>query len=123
MILSDVQKEEYKEEVLDQARQEIFGPERKSGLKRQLEEMALVFWQQGETDLAEAALASAMDLERESEALLPNPFLKQLIGSAVNRLSLEARQRADQEAASEVIHESGSGLISPGGSWNQEREE
>lgn len=110
LVLSKVQKAERREGVAEEAAREFFGPERRAEYKRRFEETALLFWEQGEKDLAEDALAAALDLDREAGLRDPASVVRQLMRRWLG-LDRGAGARAGE---SEEAGEGGSGLIVPG---------
>ena len=79
LVLSKVQQEERVSAVFSQAQLEIFDSKSKAVLKRQLEESALLLWLMDEAKLARAALAAALDLDRQAGALTPHPFVREMV--------------------------------------------
>jgi len=98
LILSESQKNDRREVILDQAALDLFGEERRARLKRQLEEIALWMWLSDRAELAEAAVAVVLDLDRESDPVKPSAFPRILLSTAVERHHGVEPDLADQEA-------------------------
>jgi len=84
LILSEIQKEERRKALFEQAGARIFDGPKRTVLKRQLEETALLLWQANEKILAEAALVTAMDLDREPSPLRPHYFTQALLRRSID---------------------------------------
>ncbi|MBW2092566.1 MAG: hypothetical protein JRI34_10665, partial [Deltaproteobacteria bacterium] len=114
LVLADHQKAERKEGVYEQAEREIFVPEKRTALKRCLEETALLFWQRDEKDLAEGALALALDLRMDNQTVLArrSDFASNLLRYSFDSI---VSNSLESKAEQEPFQRSDSGLIIPAG--------
>ncbi|MBU2550520.1 MAG: hypothetical protein KKB20_19085 [Proteobacteria bacterium] len=79
LIVSEGQKSERRQAILDQAARETFDADRTAVWKRVLEETALLFWLDGEQGQAVTALSAARDMEREALPNLRSPVFGALV--------------------------------------------
>ncbi|MBW2324656.1 MAG: hypothetical protein JRF41_14310, partial [Deltaproteobacteria bacterium] len=114
LVLAEHQKAERRQAVYEQAEEEIFVPEKKLVLKRCLEETALMLWQRDEKDLAEGAMALALDLEPDNQKDLGrrSDFTQTLVRFSFDEI-ISAGMGA--EPVKERYQRSESGLILPVG--------
>jgi hypothetical protein len=110
LVLTPAQEEERRQSLLDEAREEIFSSERRTILRRQLEETALLLWQVGISGVAAAALDAAAKVE---ESPAGDPVIAELFRRSIE----EAMGREGLSTLNESPDDSdpgGSGLIVPG---------
>ena len=114
LVLSDGQKQERYQSIVDKAAREIISGDRKNLFKRQLEEVALYLWQSGETETAETALAAALDLEGEVVSGGGYDFSHEvvLMTFEAGLQFMEYEDEPEDEASD--IQKTGTGLIIPG---------
>jgi len=79
LILTEPQKAQRRQAIIEEAATEIFSMEKKADLKRCLEDTALLLWQTGEKDLAGGTLAAALDLDKETGVISQCIFIEQLV--------------------------------------------
>lgn len=114
LVLTDDQKEERHLAIVDKAAREIVTGDRKGFFKHQLEEVALYLWQSGEAELAETALAAALDLDRVAPPEADYSFAREAV-----RLTFQAGfqfMQHENEAGGGAgdVQEASPGLILPG---------
>ena len=84
IVLSGQAEGEQQENVLRRAISELVTPERRQGLKRRLEETALIFLRTGRELAAKRALAAAVHLDAGSGTLLTlHPFVRALVERSI----------------------------------------
>ena len=110
LVLTPAQKEERRQALLDEAREEIFIPERRTIIRRQLEETALLLWQAGISDMASSALDAAGKVE---ESPAGDPILNELFHRSVEEIMGPEGLSALDESPDDT-DSGGSGLIVPG---------
>jgi len=103
IILSEIQKEERRKALFEQAGARIFNGPKRAVLKRQLEETALLLWQENEKILAEAALATALDLDREPSPLRPHYFTQALLRRSIDLIYDQVDRVEESERRSRRI--------------------
>ena len=115
LVLSDAQKEERRQGVLEQASREIFTPDALKHLGRRLEETAYMFGLLELPEYAETALAAAVDLERPAEPM-DYPFVAAMLKRSWAGITgaLDSGGRAGDNKDSEAVV-TDSGLIIPPG--------
>lgn len=109
LVLTPAQKEERRQALLEKAREDVFTPERRTLLRRQLEETALLLWQSGMADMAEAALDAAGKVETPAG----EPSLTEIFDRSVMEVMGPAGLNAPEETLEDTL-DGGSGLIMPG---------
>ena len=114
LVLSEEQKQARIQSVLDQAAREILTGERKDFFKHQLEELSFYLWQSGNIDLAETAMAAALEVDREAIPESEYSFAREAV-----RLTFKAgfqflEHEADANPDGAEVQDTGSDLIIPG---------
>ena len=98
IALNLTQKEEWLQGIYRRALEELFPGERRLLYKRRLEEMAYILFKLDRSDEAKRCLAAALDLERETSSLHPNPFLLQLVITSIySVMAAERGRKAEKE--------------------------
>ncbi|MBW2085105.1 MAG: hypothetical protein JRI54_03635, partial [Deltaproteobacteria bacterium] len=88
------------------------GPEKRTVLKRCLEETALRLWQAEEKNLAEGALALALDSNIQAGAQRRFDFIQSLVRDSFDRILSQAPKT---DTVEDRFERSESGLILPAG--------
>ena len=103
IALNPTQKEEWLQGIYRRALEELFPGERRLLYKRRLEEMAYILFKLDRSDEAKRCLAAALDLEKEINALNPNPFLFQLVITSIYSVMAAERERKAEKEPSLII--------------------
>ena len=119
LVLNEAQKAEQRRAVYETAEKEIFNPEMTAVLKRRLEETALIFLVEGEAELAEGALALAVNLNEEASLLRRPVFIQALVELSFDLNTAEVK---DQDLAAGMVRDTESGLILPAGARKSDQE-
>lgn len=114
LVLTEHQKAEQKQSVYEEAEREIFTPQKRAVLKRCLEETALLFWRRDEKDLAEGALALALNISPDGRHTLARrlDFAASLVQYSFDKIISASLKTGP---AREPFQHSDSGLILPAG--------
>jgi hypothetical protein len=83
LVLNDDRKDELRLKVVEKIEREIFTPERRKILTRQLEETALLLLVDGEIDLARTAAAAALDTARSLDTPSAGIFIREMIHHSI----------------------------------------
>ena len=103
IVLSESQRSQLVDDIIRQAIQELYPPERKILLRRRLEECAYVLHELGKEKEAELALAVALDITNESGLLRENEFLKELFERSIDLVKASEEEEEQEDEQPSII--------------------
>ena len=113
LVLNDDQKDEIYLKVIEKIEREIFTPERRKILTRQLEETALLFLQKGERAPARTAAAAALDTARSLDTPTAGKFIREMIHHSIEIADIIDELERPKPEPEEPVR-TASSLILPG---------
>ncbi len=99
LVLAPYQKESRRLEIYQQARRELFDPQRRYTLRRALEENAYILWKKGKAPEARACLAMTDRLEEDIGVLSSHPFLEELVKRSIAFFWVEKREEKPKDVS------------------------
>jgi hypothetical protein len=98
IVLTEIQKQERKNEIQDKAIDELFPAPKRSLLKQRLEEMAYFFFKLDEEEYSRVCLAAAQTFDEETGILRQNPFVSFLMMRSLDFYMDKSRETDDNLA-------------------------